>query len=267
MLDELRATEFRTLFSWADWEREEGREWFDWFIGELKDIPRLHIVPILAETPIARALPDREGARRGSHPPADLSSFTEYVNTIVQRYGGTFEWVQLWDKPNADDRWSRELDPDGARFALMATESARLARSLGKRVALGALEPLDFTYLARMDAWGLLGQIDAVAFHECTGHLAAATPTYPLDEEVRALRALIHGLDYSCDIWLTTAAEMHGRKTPDSIAHFEHIRALPLERTYWDSVVEDEGAGLLQRDGIPTPLFGHWKRVAQEEMR
>ncbi|HEY4488717.1 MAG TPA: hypothetical protein VJB97_04330 [Candidatus Paceibacterota bacterium] len=163
-LYDLHVREFRTVFSWADWEREGGEAWFNTVAKSLGEVPRLRVLPIFTATPQKRSMKDSRGARKSSYPPEELSSYAAFVRTMIDRYGDLFDTVELWREPNSRTHWEWKLDEDGARFAVMAMEAAKSARSLKKKIALGALSPLDLTYLSRMDAWGLLAHIDAVSF-------------------------------------------------------------------------------------------------------
>jgi len=259
-LYDLHVREFRTVFSWADWEREGGEAWFNTVAKSLGEVPRLRVLPIFTATPQKRSMKDSRGARKSSYPPEELSSYAAFVRTMIDRYGDLFDTVELWREPNSRTHWEWKLDEDGARFAVMAMEAAKSARSLKKKIALGALSPLDLTYLSRMDAWGLLAHIDAVSFLYSPS--TREREGYALADEVRALRALIRGLGHTSEVWFCgTGTSARADNGSDESAHearqmehFDDIRGLSVDRVYWSALHDTKdgtatGYGLLRVDG------------------
>lgn len=111
------------------------------------------------------------------------------------------EAVMIWNEPNNKSHWDPELDPEWEHFAHMAILAARAIRrecpSLKK--VLGGISPIDPQFIRRMQAFGVLDEMDVIAVHG-----------FPLDwnlwpihdwptklEEIRATSAL--------PLWVTEA--------------------------------------------------------------
>lgn len=77
------------------------------------------------------------------------------------------EAVKLWNEPNNKSHWDPALDPDWSRFAqmaLLAGEAIRVERPGLTRV-LGGLSPIDPAFIARLQTYGALQEIDVLAAH------------------------------------------------------------------------------------------------------
>lgn len=292
-LIELKVTELRTLFSWADWTRAGGPAWFDWFIGTLASVPNLTLLPSLFYTPPHLARKDADGNQRTSYPPEDLDAYADFAATMIERYGTRFDWVQLWNEPNWKPYWDWELDPDASLFAQMMIPAAACAHAHGKRVALGGTTPLDYAWLARTEELGLLGAVDAVAFHYSPSWDDQHRRWMPLPTEIFALRSLLRGFGRSCEVWLDESGiSTHTRSDAreDALEHmqvtfFDEIRTLPVERAYWFALFDqpehiktddtintgtppDPTAyhfGLIDTNGRKKPLYAHWKAIVEKE--
>jgi CDP-paratose 2-epimerase len=293
LLRELRVTELRTLFSWADWEREDGSAWFDWFTGMLSQVEGLRLLPSLFYTPPALARPDAEGKTATSYPPKEPETYAVFVRTMIERYGAHFDWIQLWNEPNWKPYWDWEMDPQGELFAQMAIPAAQVSHELGKKVVLGGTTPLDYPWFARMEETGLLKEMDAVSFHYSPSWDNQHRRWFPLHTEIAGLRALLSGFGRNPEVWLDESgistctkndqdAETLERK---QIEFFEEIRVLPVERAYWfslfdqpeDTPTDDElnagterdptayHFGMVTNDGKKKALFEHWKALADTE--
>lgn len=249
-LRDLRVREARILLSWTDWERDGGQRWFDAIFDALRDIPRLRVIPVLFDTP------PRLAPQSGNGPPSDLGAFAAFVAKIIDRYGDTCDWVQLWQRPNDEAIWDIARDSDGARFSVMATEAAKAAHEKKKSVALGSLFPLDLIYLSRADEWGLIAHVDAIAFQS-----PAKTVIYPPAEELRAVRALIVGLGREAEVWIDSICTAEA----GAVDRFEDLRTLPADRIFWHAAtdIEKSGQGLVRSDGSKTPLYSHWNGEVQ----
>lgn len=290
LLEALRITEFRALFSWADWERSGGPAWFDHFTGALAQVPGMRLLPVFFYTPPHLARANAAGERKTSHPPEDLSSYALFVREMVLRYGQLFDWVQLWNEPNWKPYWDWDLDPRGDLFAEMAIPAAQAAHELGKRVALGGTAPLDYAWYGRMHDRGLLRHVDAAAFHFAPSWDNQHRRWFPLETEIGALRAMLRGFGYGgMEVWLSecgistnTTSDHDERKLERrQIDFFEEVRRLPVERLYWFCLLDqphnthtDDSLNLgLKPDltayhfGLETtagrrkPLFAHWQAL------
>lgn len=287
-LTELRATELRVLFSWADWAREGGPEWFDWYVPRLASVPGMRLLPSLFYTPPQLARKDGEGGVKTSYPPEDLASYARFVEEMIRRYGAHFDWIQLWNEPNWKPYWDWDMDRSGEMFADMAVPAANAARQRGKKVVLGGTTPLDYAWFARMEELGVLEHMDAVSFHYSPSWDNQHRRWMPLATELYGLRALLKGFGRQCEIWIdetgfstrTSRDKDEDRLEREQVAFFDEMRALPAERVYWfclfdqpEHIQTDDaintGAdsdptayhfGIIARTGRRKPLYEHWKR-------
>jgi beta-xylosidase len=77
------------------------------------------------------------------------------------------EAVMFWNEPNNKSHWDLELDPDWRRFAEMTTAAAQAVSAVNPRLprVLGGISPIDAAFIKRMDEFGVLDDLDAVAVH------------------------------------------------------------------------------------------------------
>jgi len=77
------------------------------------------------------------------------------------------EAVKFWNEPNNKSHWDRELDPDWSAYAEMvklASDAVRAENASLKQV-LGGMSPIDASFTQRMNDYGVLERLDAVAVH------------------------------------------------------------------------------------------------------
>ncbi|MBU6231063.1 MAG: hypothetical protein KGI45_02305 [Patescibacteria group bacterium] len=140
-IEELQIKEFRILFSWADWDRPGGQEWFDFFVDRIGEAgPKL--IPALFYTP-----PEQAIGGKTSHPPKDILSYARFAGQMIERYGSRFDWVQIWNEPNWQPYWDWDIDPDGSIFCQMAIPAIDIVHAAGKKAVLGGLTPYDPAWL------------------------------------------------------------------------------------------------------------------------
>lgn len=249
------------LWSWVEKRSPSGgRHSYNWSIPDAIATSLaengLRWYPILDySTPWGSTLGGPEGWKSAPSSPA---YFAEYAQAFASRYGDGGEFwsthphlsnlpvqtYEIWNEPNLADFWP---DVKGAaiRYGEILADTAPAIRAADPtaRVAVGGLSPVGLTeFLDEIEARdpGLIGQMDAVAFHPYGGnftgtsvrvrllrewlneHGAVAMPieitetgwaTPPLDEGQRAARmgTLVEGLaDSSCGVsriipytWLT----------------------------------------------------------------
>ena len=77
------------------------------------------------------------------------------------------EAAMIWNEPNNKSHWDPNVDPEWALFAdhvIRAGESIRSVNPVVTRV-LGGMSPIDPHWLRRMEDYGALDAVDAVAVH------------------------------------------------------------------------------------------------------
>lgn len=77
------------------------------------------------------------------------------------------EAVMLWNEPNNKSHWDPEIDPDWFLFGEMVKEASRAIRVEAPDLTqvLGGISPIDPLFLQRMERYGVLDRLDAVAVH------------------------------------------------------------------------------------------------------
>jgi beta-xylosidase len=77
------------------------------------------------------------------------------------------EAVKFWNEPNNKSHWDPELDPDWRIYADMVKLAAQAvkAESPGVRRVLGGISPIDPFFIQRLQRFGTLDDLNAVAVH------------------------------------------------------------------------------------------------------
>lgn len=77
------------------------------------------------------------------------------------------EAAMIWNEPNNKSHWDPEVDPEWSMFAEMAALAgdAIAAENSGVTRVLGGISPIDPLFLRRMQGYGVLDHVDAVAVH------------------------------------------------------------------------------------------------------
>ena len=77
------------------------------------------------------------------------------------------EAVMFWNEPNNKSHWDLLLDPEWRRFAEMVKTAAEAVRNTNPHLpqVLGGISPIDPAFIRRMDDFGVLDYLDAIAVH------------------------------------------------------------------------------------------------------
>jgi beta-xylosidase len=77
------------------------------------------------------------------------------------------EAAMIWNEPNNKSHWDPEVDPEWTLFAEMTAlvGDAIAAENCGVTRVLGGISPIDPLFLRRMQGYGVLDHVDAVAVH------------------------------------------------------------------------------------------------------
>ncbi len=192
--------------------------------------------------------------------------------------------VMFWNEPNNKSHWDLEIDPDWSRFAEMVKLAANAvkAENPGLTRVLGGMSPIDPLWVRRMDDYGVLDTLDAVALHG-----------FPLDwnhwplnswpERLADIRAVTDLPLWVSEVGISTfgaeeVQEFGLRRT------FELLRG-QAERVHWYSLYdlprawpattrhrEAEGSsyyrhfymGLLREDGTPKLALKHFSEFTPD---
>ncbi|MDX2162290.1 MAG: glycosyl hydrolase [bacterium] len=185
------------------------------------------------------------------------------------------EAIKLWNEPNNRSHWDFALDPDWRQFAAMIGYAAGCLRGVRPdlRLILGGMSPIDPAFLMRLNAFGALDHIDAVAVHG-----------FPLDwnhwkidewsDKIAAIEAVTH-----LPVWVTEVGVSSFGADEVQVFGIQRTRDLLIdrvERVFWYSLLdlppdweattrhkESEGSayyrhfymGLIRADGTPKPAL------------
>ncbi len=194
------------------------------------------------------------------------------------------EAVMIWNEPNNKSHWDPELDPDWRRFAEMAVLAADQIQAQNPHLTkvLGGISPIDASFMMRMQDFGVLDHVDAVAVHG-----------FPLDwnlwqinewpHKIAEIAALTHLPIWVSEVgvssfgaeevqtWgLTRTAELLLGQAPR--VQWYSLYDLPMS---WGATTrhrEAEGSsyyrhfymGLLREDGTPKPSLQEFARFVPE---
>jgi beta-xylosidase len=77
------------------------------------------------------------------------------------------EAVKIWNEPNNKSHWDPLIDPEWDLFAEMTKQAGRAIRQANPELprVLGGMSPIDPFFLRRLEAKGVLEEVDAVAVH------------------------------------------------------------------------------------------------------
>jgi beta-xylosidase len=195
------------------------------------------------------------------------------------------EAAMIWNEPNNKSHWDPELDPDWSIFAETAIQAGKAIAEVNPAVVrvLGGMSPIDPSFVARLDARGVLDHVDVVAVHG-----------FPLDWNLWPIHewperiAEIEAAAPDHEIWVTEAGvSSFGAEEVQVFGLYRTAELLlgRVPRVYWYSLFdlpraweattrhkEAEGSsyyrhfymGLIREDGTAKPALGHFARHSPE---
>ncbi|MBV8550535.1 MAG: GDP-mannose 4,6-dehydratase [Acidobacteriaceae bacterium] len=262
----LGVREMRTGICWADWYTSEGDGWYAWLLPRLA--ADVNVLPCFLYTP-----PSLGMAPKFSSPPRTPKAYADFIDVMITRFGGLFEWLELWNHPNHPDEWDSRMDPGWRIFSEMIGGAAYWIRKRGKRAVLPGLWPSNPQWFDLMCERGVLSHIDAVGVH--------GFPSSPefgwrgWEQEVGDVRRCLDRLGANPEIWITQTgfSTWRGNEKAQVWAFADAMNA-PVERVYWQEVFDkpaitgspdslhsderDYHYGLLHADSSPKLLFRLW---------
>ncbi len=243
-LDAMGVRNLRTHLSWAEYLAVGGQDWYDWLLEMLGQ--RFDLLPCLHYTP-----PNLSENGRSSGPPRDLKSFADFVDSVIDRHGEYFEWLELWNEPNNLLDWDWRLDGDWLKFSEMLGGAAYWAQQRGKRVVLPASCPTDANWLRLMGERGVLNVVDAVGIHgfpnTWESEHAGIWRGWP--DIAAQIAATVEPFNPKLELWVTETGYSTWRKDPArQLQAFTAAMQAPVSRVYWyglrdlaEDVVVQEG--------------------------
>ena len=221
----LGVTQLRFGFSWADYLREDGPEWFDWLLPKLAEAAEL--LPCFVYTP-----PSLGEQPYTASPPRDLKAFADFIDSAISRYGQYFDYVELWNEPNNIREWDASLDWSWEKFATMIINAANWARQCGKKTVLGGMSPIEPNWLHTMARLKVLDFIDVVGIHGFPGSYDVTHESW--SEQIARVQKVLDYYGCKARIWITEVGYPTWRNDDfEQIKVFTDLLDLPVERVYW----------------------------------
>ena len=257
-LDRLGVKHLRTGISWADWHRPGGRDWYDRMMGALGTAGLRVLLSVWHTPPSLSLAPSLE---RCSVPPATPKDYADFLDVVIDRYGGAIDSVEIWNEPNNPYKWDRTFDPDHQRFAELVGYAGHWMRHLGKRAVFGGMVHLDYGFVGRMRELGALDHVDVMGLHAFPHMWEPFASDWEhvshwFGWEHRCAEIAQHA---GLPVWITETGVATYRKDEDRVCR-ETLQAesllaaaeIPAERVYWyclfdldpaRSAIEEDGGG------------------------
>jgi CDP-paratose 2-epimerase len=229
-LKALGIKQLRTGASWADYHTKGGQDWYDWLIPKLAK--EVEILPCFLYTPPSIGI-----EHKTSSPPKGPKKYADFLDVFIKRHGEHFDWVELWNEPNNRSEYDYTLDSNWSIFSEMVIFAAHWSKTLGKKVALGGMSPVDCNWLDFMAQRGVLENIDAVGIH---GFPGSFDPHFkPWDDQINSVRKVLEDHELQPEIWITevgfTTWQFDEKK---QLQEFIKAYLSSAERVYWYSLYD-----------------------------
>jgi beta-xylosidase len=77
------------------------------------------------------------------------------------------EAAMIWNEPNNKSHWDPEVDPDWSRFGEMVKAAGHAIKAANPDLprVLGGMSPIDASFVRRLEGYGVLEALDALAVH------------------------------------------------------------------------------------------------------
>jgi CDP-paratose 2-epimerase len=224
-LRQLKIARIRTNVSWADWQSEEGKKWYDWLFKKLGK--QVEILPCFLYTPPSIALKPKTSA-----PPKNTDDFADFVTRMITDYGHYFEYIELWNEPNNPSEYDFTIDPGWKLFCQMVGAAASRCKQKGKKTVLGGMSPVDPGWLQQMFSNGLMDNIDIVGIHGFPGVYDYHWEGW--SNEIQKIRTVLEQNQSKARIWITEAGYSTWQKNErKQLQEFIEAVNAGTERMYW----------------------------------
>ncbi len=203
----------------------------------------------------------------------------------TRRTGGEMvEAVMLWNEPNNKSHWDNALDPEWRQFGEMVNLAARAIAAENDTVlrVLGGMSPIDAGWIKRMEEFGVLETLDAVAVHgfpldwnnwmldEWPNWLREIQAVTDLPVWVSEVGISTFGAEEVQEFGLRRTAELLIGRAPR--IHWYSLYDLPAAWPATTRHKEAEGSsyyrhfhmGLLREDGTPKKALQHFSEFTPE---
>ena len=194
------------------------------------------------------------------------------------------EALMFWNEPNNKSHWDQQLDPEWRQFADMVKLAARAVAEVNPDVlrVLGGMSPIDAGWIKRMEAFGVLETLDAVAVHG----FPLDWNNWMLDEwptRLREIQAVTDLPVWVSEVGISTfgaeeVQEFGLRRTAELLVgrapriHWYSLYDLPAAWPATTRHREAEGSsyyrhfhmGLLREDGTPKLALQHFREFTPD---
>lgn len=278
ILDDLAALgvrHLRTGVSWADWNTEAGREWYDWLFPTVA--ARAEFLPCAIYTPPSLAVVPATAA-----PSRAPEHYADFIDAIITRYGQHFDWIELSGAPNNVNKRDGRSDPHRHAFSEMVGGAAYCANRRGKKTVLAGMGPCDSSWLGLMCERGVMDHIDAVGIHGFPGSWESDWTAW--SERLRQVSAVLDRHGHAPELWITeTGYSTCAHDEQGQIEAFSAAVTAQADRIYWHSArdldpeqptqdglhtdVRHYHMGLRRADGTPKLLYRLLCEGGMEQVR
>ncbi len=215
-------------------------------------------------------------------PMDNLDGWSNFVSTVVGRYKNRIHHWEVWNEGNGGFNDGKHTTTDYAKLALATYAAAKKADAhakIGLTVASFDAPYLNQAILA-MAKEGKPNSFDYLCIHpyEIADHLGEADGEIPFLWMTRLLRDLLKASAperAGAEIWITEVARRVQNRKGHVVTEQDAARALAkiytlaiaqgIARTQWfeaqDPVGEDQGFGLLARNGSARATYGTFKSL------
>jgi CDP-paratose 2-epimerase len=280
LLRDLGVRHLRTGISWADFHRTGGKPWYDWQMAALSEF---EVLLSIWHTP-----PSISRGGTCASPPRRLEDFADFIEQVIDDYGGSFTHLELWNEPNNIRKWDfRTYDPEWSKFGQMVREAAARAKRREVPTVLGGMIPVDHHWLNLMKKYGVLDHIDVVAIHGFPEMWSSGAINWEWYHHWRGWRQKIASIQPHAGgkpIWITETGlatwEIRTAKPARrdlQVTMLDRAVDAPADRVYWYSLIDLDPAreaiegfhvdeneyhmGLVEYDGNRKPAYYALKQI------
>src|SRR5271155_4219714 len=218
-------------------------------------------------------------------PMDDLDGWSNYVSTVVGRYKKRIHYWEVWNEGNGGFNDGKHTTADYAKLAVATHAAAKKAdpnAQVGLTVASFDAPYLNQAILA-MAKEGSPNSFDYLCIHpyELADLLGEADGEIPFLWMTRLLRDMLKASAperAGAEIWITEVARRVEKRKGHVVTEQEAAKALAkiytmaiaqgIARTQWfeaqDPIGEDQGFGLLKRDGTPRASYQAMKSLTAQ---
>jgi CDP-paratose 2-epimerase len=273
----------RLEVAWADWHEASLRQWYQWLMTALSG--PFVVLPALVYVP--------PSAARAAGALGDPKAFADFVDTLVDDFGGALEWLELPSEPAHPGLWDWRLDPRGHVFSQIVASAAYRCKQREIKTVLGGLRAGDLAWLSLMCENGVVDFADAIGLREDP---AAPGRLQGWPQAVHDMKRILTEHCRNPPLWITGAG--CATDNYDEFAQCEAFVGLlnaDAPRVYWSGLQDRPASsgcearyvghqtsdvtsfataarspkytGLLKSDGTPKLLYRLWQTQGIEGVR